>query len=158
MTGVSRAIALSHAAATLAGCVGNDGGLPPLLDGGQGGRFDDPSDFDRSGCTGDGPDSIDPIGIWFGEVVADDQGNTGLAFRIDAGLDGGLAGLIDGGAADEVGFREGDLFLRREFDQDSVTLLFAVSLCAVDGEGRLLGRAAFCYDDNPSCYQGEVRV
>jgi hypothetical protein len=156
MTDFGRSIVLSLAAVT-AGCVGNDGGLPPLVDGGQGGRFDDPSDFDRSACTGDAPDSIDPIGIWFAEVIgADDQGNTALGFRIDAGLEGGLTGLLEGDAADEVGFRDGDLFLRRESVQDDVTLLFAVSLCAVDGQGRLRGQMAFCYADNPSCYQGEV--
>jgi hypothetical protein len=155
MNGSAAVIAWSVWFAMGTACVGNDGFQGDGL-GGDEPLFDEPADFDRSDCGGEPPASIDPVGAWHGEIVPDDgSGNSLTVFRVDPGAGDELAGILNNEAADEVGYRDGDLFLRRESTVDDVTSVFAIDLCSVDEQGRLHGRMAFCYGE-PPCYEGDV--
>jgi hypothetical protein len=114
-------------------------------DGGGSGVFDDPSDFDRSGCDSATPlDSIEPAGVWHANVLS--PGGGGVAtFRIEGDAAGGeLAGLIYGADADDVRLTPDDLFIRRELEFDGVRQVIAIDLCQVEDDG-LSGNIASCY-------------
>jgi hypothetical protein len=142
---VPRPAAFFAALALPLACSGDDGGDSP-------GLFGDPGDFDRRACDeAEQPvDSVDPVGIWHGDLSFPD-GDGVTSFRVEAG---GEAALLYGVETEDVRRSPDDLFIRSDRSVDGIRQVVAMDLCAADGEGRLSGKIAFCY--GASCSVGDI--
>lgn len=150
---LSRVLAFASFFAGLGGALacGDDGS-----DGG--GRFDDPSDFDRDGCASGAPlDSVDPAGIWHVDRAFPGDPNRAGVMRIDAGgRTDQFVALLFGGQTDDVRMSADDLFVRRVSQGDEVDTVWALDLCRIDDDGSLSGPLAYC--SGAECVVGEVRA
>ena len=111
------------------------------------GMFDDPSDFDRSGCSDAIPlDSVDTCGIWHLDLEYEDAGTSAGAIRIDLSGGGDLQGMVFGRETEDVRLTSSDLFMRHvEVDQEGN--LFATrtfDACEAREDGTLAGTYVRC--------------
>jgi hypothetical protein len=139
----------------IAGCGGGDGvtvvpdAAPPNDAVGGAGRYDQPTDFDRSGCVAGSLAGLDPQGIYHLRVNFDGFSAT-TAMRFDVVAPGEFAGLLGGKDATRAVATADDLFLYRAIDPDTSRSL---DLCASAG-GVVTGQYASCSPDD--CFVAPV--
>ena len=117
------------------GAAGPDGppdGRPDL------GAYDDPADFDRSGCVAGSLGALAAPTILHASLVFEDFSSAG-AFRVDSPE----AGAINGFATDRAILTPDDLFLHVTFEDGTVR---ALDLCARDADGTYRGQYARCFE------------
>ncbi|HUQ04566.1 MAG TPA: hypothetical protein VM261_18830 [Kofleriaceae bacterium] len=132
---------MAVALVTAAACGDNTEGGPGDLPDGPG-RFDSPSDFDRSdaGCVRGGMAGVAPDGIFHFQVTYDD-GFTGTgAARLDELGAWEYGGALAGGDATRAWLDDDSLFLYRDLGEDRSRSLL---LCEQNG-GELHGQYAYC--------------
>ncbi|MBL8621966.1 MAG: hypothetical protein JNK64_11700 [Myxococcales bacterium] len=113
------------------------------------GMFDDPEDFDRTGCVPGSLAGLDPQGIYHLQI--DFEGFTSTtAMRFDVLAPGQFGGLLGGRDVTRAQATADDLFLYREIDPSNTRTL---DLCAAAG-GLVTGQYAFCNDQG--CFVGQV--
>lgn len=102
------------------------------------GHFDDPSDFDRSGCVPGSFAGFDPQGIYHLQILLDGQRST-RAVRFDV-LPGGFGGVLNARDVTSAVATDDDVFLRLADE----TTVRALDLCARDRDGLVSGQYVFC--------------
>lgn len=128
-------------------------GSPATADAAPGGLYDDPSDFDRAGCTAGSLAGFD-VGPAIYHLSVDFSGFTTVyAVRIDAP---GGPGVADGRINGELPVQQAeasadDLFIRSD-DPNSGLRVF--DLCTQDADGTLHGTIARCPSGN--CFTAPV--
>ena len=150
-------LALALAAAGLVACsddpgvsVNPDAAVDAAIDAPNGpGAYDDPADFDRTGCVAGSLAGFDPQGIYHLRIDFEGFQST-TAARFDVLAPGQFGGLIAAGDATRAVATADDLFLYRELDAGNTRTL---DLCAKSG-GDLTGQYAFC--NSQGCFLGTV--
>lgn len=135
---------------SLAACGDNDGGSGGA-DAGNGGYYDDPSDFVGAACEAGAFAGLDPLGVWHVEIRLPDF----APFPGAARLDGGGQGLLFGEPADSVETTADHVLVRRTFtSREGYARVRSLLLCGKDAEGLYTGAYASCTGD--SCLYGPV--
>ncbi len=123
------------------------------------GRFDHPTDFDRTTCRLGAMQGLDPQGVYHFRVDYGDGFLSGAgSARIDVDVPGLTSGVLVGGTATEIVTDDHQLFLYRLLDPadpengPSRTLL----LCDRDGDS-LRGQWAYCNVDECALATAEAR-
>ncbi len=111
------------------------------------GLFDDPDDFDRSGCSDAIPlDSVDTCGVWHLDLDFADFGKAPGAVRIDLSGGGDLEGLVFGRETEDVRLTSSDLFMRHvEVDEEGNEVATrTLDACEAREDGTLAGTYVRC--------------
>ncbi|MBK9029835.1 MAG: hypothetical protein IPL61_00580 [Myxococcales bacterium] len=114
------------------------------------GRYDDPADFDRSGCVAGSLAGLDPQAIYHLQVDFEGFVST-TAARLDVLGDGQFGGVLAGRDATRALASADDIFLYREIDPENTRTL---DLCA-QVDGFVTGQYAYC--SSQGCFLGTVR-
>lgn len=135
-----------------------DAGVAPTPDGGAltNGLYDDPGDFDRSGCSSTARlDQADLVGIHHLEILFEEFGRFSSTMRID-GASNDYSALLFGTPADSISVDEHNVLLRRQWysEENGHDRVQALLLCDAEEPGKVNGIYASCRGQE--CLFGEV--
>jgi hypothetical protein len=131
-------------------------GPPDEIVSGEAGPFTDPADFDRARCVAGAVAGIDPVGIWHMDLDFGADGRFPGFMRV-TDTPQGLTGRLQAIVMTDIELSDDDFYIRSTWRTPSGDVRTrALTGCAVDGEGGLIGQYATCR--NSDCFVAQMTL